>query len=209
MEAPPTRPKPFYTRARLLTVFVCTLVVLSFMHMAIVGATTRSNTYQDLKHTILHGWPAPFAEHRSGWNFFADGAVNPPSFSERVDPTKWTSFHISSVTNLICDGLLSLLLTTATGVVILRLQKRSWTRWQFSIADMFSLITTTSMVLGLIFLDSRLSIGGDPAAEDIYLRLRDLPLFDRVMVLFAIACAVWLIVSTVSARLGKRTESQD
>jgi hypothetical protein len=110
---------------------------------------------------------------------------------------------------LICDGLLSLLLTTATGVVILRLQKRSWTRWQFSIADMFSLITTTSMVLGLIFLDSRLSIGGDPAAEDIYLRLRDLPLFDRVMVLFAIACAVWLIVSTVSARLGKRTESQD
>ena len=120
-------------------------------------------------------------------------------------PFTWTSFRTSSITSLICDVLLSLLLIVATGVVVLRLERKSWTRWQFAIADMFSLITTVSMVLGLIYFDDRLSIGEDNAVAEMYVRLRDLPIFDRVMVLFAIACAVWLIVSTAMERLGGKS----
>jgi hypothetical protein len=103
-----------------------------------------------------------------------------------------------------CDVLLFSTLTAATTIVASRFERGNWVRLQFSIGDLLSLITTTSMVLGIVFLDDRLSIGNQSTVEGTYMRLCDLPLFDRVMVVFAIACAVWLIVSTVICRLGSK-----
>jgi hypothetical protein len=181
------------------TATICSLVAAAFVHLTVVGVTRQNISDWDAFSTALHGWPAPFAEHK-GEGPCADGARAPLPLSDKL-----SSFHISSVTSFVCDALLYLLLIAATGTVALRLWKRGVRRWQFSIGDMFSLIATTSMVLGLVCLDDRLSLGEYPVVEDMYLRLRDLPLFDRVMTLFAIACAVWLIVSTVIARLGEKS----
>jgi hypothetical protein len=102
----------------------------------------------------------------------------------------------------ILDISLHLLLIATTAVVVLRLEKTRWTHLQFSISDMLSLTAATSMVLGLIYLDRV------PLAPEMYLRLETLPIFDRVMTLLAIACAVWLIVSTGSDRLGDKYAKQ-
>jgi hypothetical protein len=156
-----------------------------------------------------HGWPTPFGEHEERWKHATgqrwDTEEGPPLVL-RIALSNWTAFRMDSVAATVSDVLLSLILIAASGVVVLKLERRGhWRKLQFSIADMFALIATTSMVLGLIGLDARLSIGEDSAAETVYIRLRDLPLFDRVMVLFAIASAVWLIVSTVTDRLGDKS----
>jgi hypothetical protein len=172
------------------------------------GPRVRPDDYS-YHYYFRHGWPTPFGEHEERWTYDA----NPPSkvveagppLLRRIIPSKWTSFRTDSVKAAVCDVFLSLILITATGVAVLRLEKgRCWKNPQFSIADLFCLIATTSMVLGLICLDARLSVGEDSAAETIYVRLRDLPAFDRAMVLFAIACAVWLIVSTAANCLGDK-----
>jgi hypothetical protein len=171
------------------------------------GPRERPDDYS-YHYYFRHGWPTPFGEHEERWTYDADPPGNVveagPPLLRRMIPSRWTAFRMDSAKAAICDVFLSLVLITATGVVALRLERRAWARWQFSIADLFSLMATTSMVLGLICLDARLSVGGESAAETVYARLRDLPLFDRVMTLFAIACAVWLIVSTVADRLGDK-----
>ncbi len=216
----------------MFTVLACSLVAIAFAHMNVMGVYegcpifygTTSNLITDPEdgsqyparaddwswiYRFHHGWPVPFAKHElsrkyDDSNMTFEGRKDVP-LAGRAIPFTWTSFRTSSITSLICDVLLSLLLIVATGVVVLRLERKSWTRWQFAIADMFSLITTVSMVLGLIYFDDRLSIGEDNAVAEMYVRLRDLPIFDRVMVLFAIACAVWLIVSTAMERLGGKS----
>ena len=195
----------------MLTVLVCTCVAIAFIHLDILGVhfsdfgedeEIPEYTYE--RH-YCHGWPTAFLEHidicKYGPNHLDEG----PPFLDRVNPIKWTS-HITNMGAAILDGFLHLILIAATAVVVLRLERRGWARVQFSIADMLSLIATVSMVLGLICFDDRLSIGKDSAVEGMFLRLRDLPPFDRVMVLFAIACAVWLIVSTAMERSGGKRD---
>ena len=155
-----------------------------------------------------HGWPTIFGEHAEKWTYDSNPPPNAveagPPLLRRIIPFNWISFRTDSIMGAMCDVFLSLILITATGVVVLRLERKRWRHLQFSIADLFSLIATTSMVLGLVCLDSRLSIGEESAVEGMYVRMCDLPLFDRVTVLFSIACAVWLIVSTAANRLGNR-----
>ena len=171
------------------------------------GHREKSDDYSWEYH-FRHGWPTAFGEHAEKWTY---DSLPPPNVVEagppllrRVIRPNWTSFRTDSVMGAMCDVFLSLILITATGVVVLRLERKRWRHLQFSIADLFSLIATTSMVLGLVCLDSRLSIGEESAVEGMYVRMRDLPLFDRVITLFAIACAVWLIVSTAANRLGDK-----
>jgi hypothetical protein len=104
-----------------------------------------------------------------------------------------------SVKGAILDVLLHSLLIAATVVAILRLERRGWARAQFSIADMLSLTAATGMVLGLVCTDQI------PLASEMYLPLNTLYLFDCVVILFTIACAVWLIVSTAMERLGRKS----
>jgi hypothetical protein len=181
MEDRPATPKR-RLRVPVLTVLVCALVVMAFAHINVVGFCYEVDVRDQwgeghgYGYRVCRGWPVPFAA--------------PP--------------RTNILQGAVCDVFLATILLAATAVVVLRLERRGWARWQFSIADMFSLIATTSMVLGLICLDGRLSLGEDNVVEELYVRLRDLPLFDRVMVLFAIACAVWLIVSTAANRLGDK-----
>jgi hypothetical protein len=233
MENRPATLKGRRLRVPLFTVLACLLVAIAFTHVNYMGIYvgrafygTTTNLITDPEdgsqsparaddwswgYRYCQGWPVPFAEHELSRKYddsnFDDTGKNVPLVC-RVIPFMWTSLHISSITGLICDVLLSLLLVVATDVVVLRLERRTWKRLQFSIADMFSLIATVSMVLGLIYFDDRLSIGKDSTVADMYVRLCDLPLFDRVMVLFAIACAVWLIVSTAMERLGGKHARQ-
>jgi hypothetical protein len=235
MEDRPATRKRRRLRVPVLTVLVCALVAIAFLHINAIGVHcipiscgnranmwwedtdtsevsraqwTRYRTiaYDPDKDYFCHGWPTPFAEHVETSN---DGTKSPAAnqgslLLDRANPLAWISFRMNSINGAISDTLLAVLLIVATLVAVLRLERRGWSRWQFSIADMFSLIATTSMVLGLVYFDGRLSFGEDPVVEDMYVRLCDLPLFDRAMVLLAIACAVWLIVSTAANRLGDK-----
>jgi len=119
-----------------------------------------------------------------------------------VSPLRWRSFGVTNVRGAVLDIFLHLLLIAATAVVVLRLEKKRWTHLQFSISDVLSLTAATSMVLGLVCLDRI------PLLPEMYLRLETLPIFNQVMTLFAIACTVWLIVSTIIDRLGDRYAKQ-
>ena len=154
------------------------------------------------------GWPVPFGEREAVKAYPADretyeGGESPEIIGKVLSLSRGPYWQ-ASLGWLAADALLSVLLIAATGVVVWRAARKRWRRLQFSIADMLSLLATVSMVLGLICFDDRLSIGEESAAEGTFVRLRDLPLFDRAAILIAIGCAVWLVVSTVAARLGRR-----
>jgi hypothetical protein len=186
MEDRPATPKR-RLRVPVLTVLVCALVAIAFLHIDVVGFRYRiveDDTENDTDTSRPFDYPCPDCR---GW---------PVPFATPVRP--------DILQGAICDLPLATILIAATAVVVLRLERRDWTRWQFSIADMFSLIATTSMVLGLTCLDGNLCDGNISVVKELYTRLCDLPLFDRAMVLFAIACAVWLIVSTAANRLGDK-----
>ncbi len=205
MEGDGTMRKRLRSRVPLFTVFACVLVAVAFAHINVLGVYRsyphfpgegNPAFYSMVEDHFQHGWPIPYATHK------LVGDVEPK------DTSLQPAFSIESLKGLICDAFLSLTFIAVTGVAVLRLERRRWGRLQFSIADMFSLIATTSMVLGLACLDGRLCVGDESAAEGIYVRLCDLPLFDRLAVLFAVACAVWLVISTALARLGNRIKSQ-
>jgi hypothetical protein len=201
-------------RMPVVAVLACALVAVAFLHINVVGIycdyrwngegitwSMIAPYYEDFYGDYFrHGWPVPSAKHK----LIVNPRIQPPRFLDKLNLSKWDSFRIDSVKAVIGDVFLAIVLTAATGAAFLRLERRRWSRLQFSIADMFSLIATASMVLGLLCLDSRLSLGREPVVEEMYVRLRDLPRFDRVTVLFAIACAVWLVVSTLIGRLGSK-----
>jgi hypothetical protein len=189
------------SRLHLLTVLACLLVANAFACIDYVGNCYSHGANQEYyKHYLRHGWPTTFAEHTviGRWppGTPAFRLQIPFPYFDQVNPLGWTDFRITNVRASVLDVSLHLLLIAATAVVVLRLERRGWARVQFSIADMLSLTAATSMVLGLVYLDRV------PLVPDIYLRLQTLPLFNRIMTLFAIACAVWLIVSTAMERLG-------
>jgi hypothetical protein len=199
-------------RVPVVALLACMLAAIAFVHINAFGIYSchshtegfpRADSGGPYEDCMRHGWPVPFARHK----VIARGGTWKASFADQVNVFAWDSFHVESTKGMICDAFLWFTLTAATGAAFLRLERRRWARLQFSIADMFSLMATASMVLGLIYLDNHLSFRGQPVVDDLYVWLRDLPWFDRVMVLFAVACAVWLIVSTVTDRLGdKRAE---
>ena len=199
MKLRPTTPKRRFSTAPAITAMVCALLITALIRVNIIGGDWAYKPIEIHATIVCHGWPTPFAEHEMAWTPIPgeDTGETPPQPLDYWNPLKWASFRMLTVTGAVCDSFLSLILIAATAVVVLRLEKRDWTRWQFSIADILSLIATTSMVLGVVGLDGRLSVVGD-----MYVQLRDLPTFDGVMTLVAIACAVWLIVSTVFDRLG-------
>jgi hypothetical protein len=188
-------------RMHVLTVPVCAIVAIAFARIDFFGhCYSHSGNNEYYAHYLRHGWPTEFAEHTMTGRW-PPGAPAfylhiPFPYGDQLNPLRWTHFRITNVKAAILDISLHLLLIAATAVVVLRLERRRWARLQFSIADMFSLIATTSMVLGLVCLDKV------PLVPEIYLRLQTLPPFDCAMVLLAIACAVWLIVSTAANRLG-------
>jgi hypothetical protein len=112
--------------------------------------------------------------------------------------------RLESVRAAVFDLLLHAVLIAVVGVMVFRLERRRWLPFQFSISDLLSLTATASMVLGLICLD-RIPF----LVHEGYLQLQSLPLLDGVMILFAIACAVALIVSTVIGRLGAKKTVAD
>jgi hypothetical protein len=195
-------------RVPLLTILACTLAAIAFAHVDGMGTRNRSlydGEFDRYICQIRRGWPVPFAGHVEYCPRDPKSLPNMKetlTFFDRIDLSKETSFRKTSLTAAVCDVLLALILMAATGTAVWQLEKRRWNRLQFSIADMLSLGAAVSMALGLWCLDRRLSLNGNSAVEDMYVRLRDIPLFDEVMVLFAVACAVWLIVSTAAARLS-------
>jgi hypothetical protein len=194
-------------RVPFLVVFVCMLVTLAFIDIDAVGVDwEQSPPYAQGQVTFLHGWPVPFGEHkvRCTWRR-GDGdewECRPP-FLNRVNPFMWTPFRMFNVTTAVFDGIAQLLLVGATGVAVLRLQRRRWTRFQFSIAEMFSLTAATSFVLGLI------GLGTVARDKGICLPLQAFSYFDQAIVLFAVACAVWLIVLSALNRLGRAKDGAD
>jgi hypothetical protein len=208
MEDQTTPPKRRRWGVPVLTVLVCALTAIAFLRIDVLGVyyirSVGWNDEEAYEARFRHGWPTPFADHGQKGEF----ERSPTTLRDRIDTSQWTDCHMTSVTAAILDVALHLLLLAAVAVVVLRLEMRNWRRVQFSIADIFSLITTASMVLGLVYLDNRLCYASESLVEGVFVRMRDLSLFDRVMVLFAVACAVWLVVSTVIARLGTRGKSQ-
>lgn len=208
MDDQATTPERYRPREPKLTVLVCWLVLIAFAHMTFVGINRQKDIhmYWGSPSVKLHGWPVPFAQRSVGSMPFEESETVLVPSPNAENSSGLSSFRITNVTAAVRDVFLSLILVAATGVVVRRLETRNWARLQFSIGDILSLTAMTGMVLGLIYLDDRFSLGGHCIVEGLYVRLRDLPLFDRVMVLIAIACAVWLVVSTVIERLGgKRT----
>jgi hypothetical protein len=195
-------------RLHLLTVLVCVPVVLAFAGIDHCGRCYSHGVDNRgmCSHSLRHGWPAPFAEHTvtCPWELTkatagkASGLSSRIPFRDAVDLRCWNDFRIGSVTGMILDVLLQLLLVAAMAVAALRLEKRNWRQWQFSLADMFSLTAAVSMVLGLIYLDRA------PLAPNMYLPVQAFPLLDRVAILAAVGCAVWLIVSTAANGLGDK-----
>ncbi len=218
-----------FQRALLVTLLACLLVAIAFAHMNIIGLygyyrfcgyisyddeggnpEGRPDDYS-YHYYFRHGWPTPFGEHEELWKYDVNPPYNVvkagPPLLRQIIPSRWTSFRLDSWRGAVCDVFLSLVLVAATGTVVLRLERgRRWKKLQFSLGDMFCLITTTGMVLGLIYLDDRLTLDGVAVVDDLgtYGRLQDLPLFDRVAILVAVGCAVWLIVSTAMSRLSSR-----
>jgi hypothetical protein len=189
----------------MFTVLFSALALVAALHIGAVGAPSRSSNYHFYHHPIfLHGWPTPFAEHAIGGDYYDGdkGIWHRQGFLDQIDPRNWWSLQTTSAGAAVCDAILALALVAATAAAVRGFEKRRWSPFQFSIGDMLSLTATAAMVLGLIYLDEHLSVGEESVVGDMYVRLCDLPIFDRVMALFAIACAVWLIVSTVINRLG-------
>jgi hypothetical protein len=196
-------------RLHIFTVLACALVAIALVRIDWCGTCYSHPTRDGLcEHHLCHGWPTPFADHSvtHPWQL---GTPNTGSrltssipFLAMVDPQLWDDFRMNSVTGAIFDVSLHLFLIAATAAVILRLERRGWARGQFSIADMLSLTAAAGMVLGLIC-PVRI-----PLAAETYLPLDTLRLFDAVMVLFAVACAVWLVVSMLLTGLGKRNDSR-
>jgi hypothetical protein len=190
-------PMKRFSRIPVFTVLACVLVTVAFVDIDVDGALHwnadmlgKFNEYQ-----FWHGWPTSFAKHVE---FGIDaGKSSPPRFLDHVNPSTWKAFSLTSVKAAVLVVLLHVMLIAATGVAVFRLERRQWKALQFSIADMLSLTAIVSMVLGLWYLDKTPFL-----VNEGYLNLGPLPLFDRVMVLVAIACAVGLIVSTVIGRLG-------
>ena len=64
------------------------------------------------------------------------------------------SWHMMNRNAAVSDILLSLVLCVATGVVVLRLERRLGLRFQFTVADLLSLMAATAAVLGLVCLEA-------------------------------------------------------
>jgi hypothetical protein len=202
-----------------IPVLACMLVTVAFLDMDVGGfyaGTYQVGTYQNPLYysgersqaSFCHGWPTTFAEHLEDGILVISGETCPdvclPSrFLDHCNLFMWTAFRFTNVKAAILDILLHVVLIAATGVAVFRLERRRWMPFQFSIADMLSLTAMAGMVLGLVSLDRT------PLCWDWYLPLQCFPLFDRVMTLVAIACAVGLIVSTASVRLGGRHAKTD
>jgi hypothetical protein len=192
-----------------LAVLACVLVTVAFLDVDVGGffVGTYGGPYYfsgpcQACSCFHHGWPTAFAEHAEDGvidPYHSDcepGTSLPLGFLEHCNPFMWTAFRFTNVKTAILGILLHVSLIAATGVAVFRLGQRRWKPLQLSIADMLSLTAIVGMILGLVCLDQA------PLFEEWYLPLRSLPLFDWLMTLFAIACAVGLIVSTVIGRLG-------
>jgi hypothetical protein len=204
------------SRTPVFAILACLLVAAAFVDIDVLGFSPNpgaEDTYVSLDGSefgFYHGWPAAFARHvqhnRDATPLYGEGRIQypSPSFLDRINPTKWEMLRLESVRAAVFDLFLHAVLIAVVGVMVFRLERRRWLPFQFSISDLLSLTATASMVLGLICLD-RIPF----LVHEGYLQLQSLPLLDGVMILFAIACAVALIVSTVIGRLATKQTDAD
>jgi hypothetical protein len=197
-----------FSRIPVFTMLACALVTVAFVDIDVGGVLLYRDDgvfpgFDECQ--FYHGWPTSFAEHlEEGVRVSLPDDCGtelrlplPPRFLDHVNPSTWKAFSFASVKAAVLVILLHVMLIAATGVAVFRLERRQWKALQFSIADMLSLTAIAGMILGLLCLDETPFL-----VNEGYLNLGPLPLFDRVMVLVAIACAVGLIVSTAIGRLG-------
>jgi hypothetical protein len=188
-----TQGQPVARRRRfpLLAVLAVALTAVAFGHASVRGAFVRKDRPQSgfdmcqvTSEYFAIGWPVPFGEYML------------PGGKYQFPRDAWNSFHLMSATAAVCDVLLAVALVAATGVCVFRLVHGIRVRLQFTLGNMFALTTAVAMVLGLLRLDGMVEY------EDGLTPLHQCGQFDRAMVLFAVGCAVALIVSTVTGRLG-------
>jgi hypothetical protein len=185
-------------RARLpvITAIVCAIAAAAFFHVNLHGTYRFGSGGADgvdYYDNFSYGWPVAFAEGTKDHSFSGP----------RHDPFISSSAHMTSTKAAAADFFLASVLCFATGVIVLRLERRIGLRFQFTVADLLSLTAGTAAVLGLVRSESTCkSLSYDRHLYP-YSMIREHPWFDQAMVYLAMACAVALTVSTAMNRLGR------
>jgi hypothetical protein len=166
---------------------VCLCIVAALCHLNLLKMESYRASYDDfLGHEeVMHlyvGWPVIFVVNES--------------ISTIPGPPKVVGMRIGA---LLADLFLAAVLVAATARVLRLRQSRDGRKWQFTLADLFSLTTAVAVLFAI--LASERTYGwtrlADASEEGVYSALSAYPWYDQVPIGIGIVCAVHLMLAAL------------